>query len=105
MDQVGLMTVEVVDDRVMVFGELDTFGAAKLREHLIELGIVAGTAIDLDLSEVTFIDSGGLHALTYLRQSFVMLRVVAMSTRVEQLLALTGLTDIVFGADRDDMGS
>jgi hypothetical protein len=43
--------------------------------------------------------------LTYLRQSFVMLRVVAVSSRVEQLLALTGLTDIVFGADRDDMGT
>ena len=100
-DPEGVLTVEVIDDRVYVAGELDGYSASRLREQLDELG-ASGTAIDLDLSEVTFIDSGGLHALTRLRQSFALLRVVAVSSRVERLLAVSGLTDVILDLPPDD---
>ena len=100
-DPDGLLTVEVIDDRVYVAGELDGYSASSLREQLVELG-ASGTAIDLDLSEVTFIDSGGLHALTRLRQSFALLRIVAVSSRVERLLAMSGLTEVILDLPPDD---
>ena len=98
IEHMGLLTLEVVDDRVYVCGELDADSGSRLRERLFELGTVPDTAIDLDLSEVTFIDSGGLHALTRLCDSSAMVRVVATSDRVKRLLALSGLTEIVLGS-------
>ena len=55
--------------------------------------VLQSTTTDLDLSEVTFMDSCGLHALVKLRNERTELRVVATSSQVRRLLDTMGMTE------------
>jgi anti-anti-sigma factor len=86
------------DDRskVSVAGELDAASAGELEEALSE-AVSAGTMIELDLGEVSFIDSSGLRALLVAQQAATdaggSLVLVATTPAVDRLLELTGLNE------------
>ena len=74
--------------RICISGEIDMKSVAVVRPV-----VLAGTdPIELDLSDVTFMDSSGIKLLVLakLRRG---VRLVATSAAVDRLLELTGLTD------------
>ena len=82
---------------VRVTGEIDLATAAELRQHLNSV-VAAGTGdIDLDLSDVTFLDSSGLVVLLAARQvlhdAHHRLTVRNPSKRVLRVFELSGVLD------------
>jgi anti-sigma B factor antagonist len=78
---------------VVVTGEVDLDTAPTVRDEILR-HLHGGAAVHLDLGDVTFMDSSGLHVLlaTTRRASLVgaELRLVRLSARVQRLLELTG---------------
>src|SRR5947207_1826724 len=58
----------------------------------------ASATIDVDLSEITFVDSVGLRELLRLRRLLPALRFVAISPLVQRRIDLTGTTGLILGA-------
>jgi anti-sigma B factor antagonist len=93
--------ISIADDDVpavvRVEGELDSFSAAQLREHLA--AAVAYEATVIDMEEVAFVDSSGLGALVggVRRMREAGRRVALCCTRpsVGRLLAMTGVDRLV----------
>ena len=96
--QQALLNIDVISERVIAAGEIDMATAPVIMEAVLELAGPARCPIDLDLSQITFIDSSGLHALLQLVGQLPMMRVVACSRQVERLLELTGLTATILEA-------
>lgn len=82
---------------VFVTGELDEAAGPPVRRALIN-AIVKGGVIDVDLSGVTFADSGGLRALLdgrdFADQYHVGFEVVAVAAPVRRLLSAAGIPDL-----------
>ena len=82
--------------RVTVAGELDAASAGELEAALSEPA-TAGTVVELDLGQVTFIDSSGLRALLVVQQAVSdgggSLMLGATTPAVDRLLQLTGLSE------------
>jgi anti-anti-sigma factor len=94
------LTVNVSgDDPVLVTvqGEIDLLTAADLARPLRELIMQGPGTIDVDLSEVPFMDSTGIQVLTAThadaQAAGIALRVIAVSAPVLRVLGLTGLLD------------
>ncbi len=84
---------------VGVRGELDTYTAPELRARLHEVIDVEGTrALQLELSEMTFVDSSGLavfvDALKRVRQHGGTLTLHAPSRSTTKVLEISGLNKI-----------
>ncbi len=92
MDADETLTVEILGARVILTGELDMQSAPRFYDLL--LNEMDGTAFEVDLSGVTFIDSSGLHALVRLRNELPSLRLVALSERVQHIFELTGTGEL-----------
>lgn len=93
------LTIEERDGtRIVRFaGELDTFAAASHRARLLPLG--RGDRVVADLSELTFVDSAGLHALFELaraaRESGAsIVFVVPTDSPVRKVLEIVQLADV-----------
>ena len=87
---------------VRVTGEIDLATATELR-HRLETVIAAGTGdVDLDLSDVTFVDCSGLAVLLAARQELQgkkhRLMVRNPSKPVLRLLELSGVLDVMMDA-------
>jgi stage II sporulation protein AA (anti-sigma F factor antagonist) len=54
--------------RIVVAGEIDVCAAMRLRGHFDRLLADSGRPIELDLRDVTFMDSAGVHLLGYMRR-------------------------------------
>jgi anti-sigma B factor antagonist len=85
--------------KVRVTGEVDLATATELRQRL-EAVIAVGTGdLDLDLCDVTFLDSRGLVALLAARQALhdkdQRLRVLNPSKPVLRVFELSGLLDVM----------
>jgi anti-sigma B factor antagonist len=85
--------------KVRVTGDIDLATATEMRQRLDSV-IVAGSGdVDLDLSEVTFLDSRGLVALLHVRQALddrhQRLRVRNPSEPVLRVFELSGLLDVM----------
>ena len=79
--------------RVTVMGELDLASAPQLREHMTAQLADHSEIIVLDLGDVSFIDSTGLHALIDASsQDGKRLRVIP-NPALLRLLEITGLRD------------
>lgn len=82
---------------VRVEGELDSFTAAQLREHLA--GVVENEAVVIDLCEVAFIDSSGLGALVggvrRIREAGRGVAICCTRPSVLRLLDVTGFDRLV----------
>ena len=94
---------------VRVAGEIDLATAPELRQRL-EAVIAAGICnLDLDLSDVTFLDSRGLVALLEVRRDLherrLRLRVLNPSQPVLRLFTLRGVLDLMVDGQRSSAGS
>ena len=84
-------SIEQRGDCLRVSGELDDRCAAATAETVRRLAGVDPTApFDLDLTDVTFIDSVGLRELLRLRQGVPLLRIVAVNSRIQRDFEITG---------------
>jgi anti-sigma B factor antagonist len=85
--------------RVVLTGELDTFTAPQLREHLFGLIENNCTDIVVDMAALTFIDSTGLNALVdalkRVRERNGNVAVCAVPPSALKALELTGLTRVL----------
>jgi anti-anti-sigma factor len=89
---------------VVVSGEVDLDTAPTVRDEILR-HLHAGVSVHLDLGDVTFMDSSGLHVLlaTNRRASLVgaELQLVRVSPRVQRLLELTGSEAVLQQASDD----
>src|SRR5438552_553943 len=94
-----------VDRRVGCFrlvGELVGDSALSTLERVRRFAATTDVAtIDLDLTDVTFMDSVGLRELLILKGSLPTLRVVAVSSRLRRTFALTGTTELLLSQDAE----
>jgi anti-anti-sigma factor len=90
---------EIEDRLIRLVGDLDTYNAPAAFANILEVAEANGDHVDVDLTEVAFIDSMGLNALVRLRSALPGMRVVAASQRVARLLKLSGLTEMLTGED------
>ena len=87
----------------MIGGELDVLTASVVLEVVPELQAVRGP-IDVDLSNVSFIDASGLRALLCLKHSLPAVRVVALSPPVEKVLNVTNTFEVLIDRDLSETG-
>jgi anti-anti-sigma factor len=82
---------------VRTAGELDIAAAEEFIE-VVRASLGRCTIVELDLGDITFIDSSGLAALVRLRKEAgandVSLRLTKVSPATDRLLRLTGLVDV-----------
>jgi anti-sigma B factor antagonist len=100
-DRIGVQISTSADDcSVVVRGEVDSSTAPALRECLVDVLKRPGTAdVEVDLSQVTFLDSAGLSALAVAHRTAVsagrVLRMRCGTARaVVRPLQITGLWDV-----------
>jgi anti-anti-sigma factor len=84
---------------VAVAGEVDMATAPRLAETLVQF---ANGSVTVDLSNVTFIDSSGLHALIaaqrHIERRHSRLIMQGVTSNIRQLFEISGL-DVILGAD------
>jgi anti-anti-sigma factor len=80
--------------RVSLFGELDLDRAGAVADELSGLPAQGATAVVIDVSGLSFIDSSGLRALLTAREQLeeagASLQLTALSPSVERVLDMTG---------------
>ncbi|MEZ5184093.1 MAG: STAS domain-containing protein [Acidimicrobiales bacterium] len=84
---------------LVVRGELDAVSAPQLRRALDDARSAGADEVRIDLSDVTFIDSSGLQAITAalreLRDEGRDLRVEGASRAVRRIFEVTGLRNLL----------
>lgn len=89
--------------RIVSEGDLDVRSAPDLRRDVSRALDGAPGDVELDLSQVTFIDSSALGALVEIKRMVEddgrALRLVGVSRKVTRVLQLTGLDTLFFAAD------
>jgi anti-anti-sigma factor len=99
MAQLELKTLTRHDGTLAVTGELDCVSAPLLDDVLEPLG----PPLRLDLTELTFIDSTGLHVLLRHQQRLDgALQIIDAADCVRRLFQLTGVASMLM--PRDDVG-
>ncbi|SOC18538.1 anti-sigma B factor antagonist [Ureibacillus xyleni] len=82
-----------------VEGELDTYTASMLREELDSIQLLEGLSIELDLSNVSYMDSTGLGVFVAFYKKVMKqnanLKLVALSSRLTRLFEITGLSELM----------
>ena len=91
------LALEMIDGCVMVSGVLDMQSGPEMSALL--LAVASAQRLELDLSEVTFMDCGGLHSLLEVQRLVPSMRIVAVSPRAERVLTLTDTHRLLVGAD------
>ena len=94
MEHESGFSLNVSENRVKVTGELDVLTAPLVIE-----AVVKAMTVELDLSEVTFVDSSGVHALIQLRNRRSELQIVAISPPVKRVLEMTGIAQALLSAE------
>ena len=95
----GELSFERVGSCVRVYGELDASAAGLLHDRVAAFAALSATPLNVDLSEVTFLDARGLSALIQLRDSIPSMRIVDISIQVRRTLEITGTADFVLAED------
>jgi anti-sigma B factor antagonist len=86
---------EVDGSVIRVVGEIDVRTTPQLFAEVMARTADGSSCIDLDLSEVTFMDSSGLNTLIKLRRRRPNIWVVKPSVRVRRILDIAGLTQML----------
>lgn len=85
--------------RFKIVGEIDAFTAPTLRERLHQADVVEGMQVEIDLSEVNYMDSTGLGVFVGFYKMINThnghLRITGTSARIRRLFEITGLADIM----------
>src|SRR5687768_16417848 len=101
-----LVTVELCERcGIVIGGELDVLTAPVVLEAVAELAAIDDKPIDIDLTNVSFVDAAGVKALLCLKHSLPAVRVVAASPIVERVLKLTETYDALIANDASGPGS
>lgn len=83
----------------LITGEIDAFTAPILREKLAEIQLKEGLLVELDLKDVSYMDSTGLGAFVGFYKSANMskshLKLTGLSSRLKRLFDITGLGEIM----------
>lgn len=91
--------------RLVVAGDVDVASADLLVEAARD-AVGDGSALELDLGEVTFMDSTGLNALLTVRSLVADrggdLRVAQLSRHVSRVLELVGMLDTFTGGENNE---
>lgn len=84
---------------VHLSGEIDVYTAPKLKDTLLPLLKQQGTSLEVDLSNVTYMDSTGLgvfvNALKLSKEYESQLTLINLQDRVFRLFQITGLHEIM----------
>lgn len=84
---------------VFLSGEIDAYTAPKLREAVLPLAEKTEPLIEVSLKEVEYMDSTGLGVfvglLKAVRKHNGHLKLVDLSSRLQRLFSITGLSDII----------
>jgi anti-anti-sigma factor len=92
--QEELVTVELCEQcGIVIGGELDVLTAPVVLEVVPELAAIDAKPIDVDLSNVRFVDAAGVRALLCLKHAVPAVRVVAVSPTVERVLKIADAYD------------
>ena len=83
-----LFSIDVRADRVVISGELDMACVSEMSRAVLRLAFLSARQVELDLSNVTFMDCGVMRALLQLQRS-VSPFVVVVSAAVQRVLDLT----------------
>ena len=97
------MNIEVKDNEavisVKVNGDIEMMTIKEFKEKLLELGQSADKDIELDLSEVEYIDSSGVGVLISLlklqKKKDKVLQIKKASQKVMNVLKLSSLSDVI----------
>ncbi|WBX80658.1 MULTISPECIES: STAS domain-containing protein [Virgibacillus] len=97
------LTINVVEETkksiVNLSGEIDAYTAPQLKEMLLPLTQQRGNIVEVDLKNVTYMDSTGLgifiSALKSTKEHESMMRLVNIQDRVLRLFKITGLDEIM----------
>lgn len=97
------LSVELSEkDSVQCFhiaGEIDAFTASLLKEKLATVQEIPGLQAELNLSDVTYIDSTGLGVFVgfykALKTNDGYVRIIGVNDRVKRLFEITGLDEII----------
>ncbi|MBC1475489.1 STAS domain-containing protein [Listeria grandensis] len=85
--------------KVVVGGEIDAYTAPKLKEGLSQFMDQENVKLQIDLADVSYMDSTGLGVFVglfkNLRARNSELELVGLSDRIFRLFEITGLTDII----------
>lgn len=83
----------------IIKGEIDAFTAPILRERLAEIDLKENRRVELDLTDVTYMDSTGLGVFVGFYKSVneldVHVELTGLSSRLKRLFDITGLGDIM----------
>ncbi len=90
-----------IPGRTKLIGELDLYTAADL---IISLATLDGAAMEIDMADVSFMDSSGLRTMVQLSQHHPGLRFVSPSPHVTRALEIAGLSDLVSGERGQPLG-
>ena len=90
----------VHDGLIRLAGELvgDTASLASDQVRRVAASSQAAT-IDVDLNDVTFMDSVGMRELLTLKRTVPSLRVVAVNPRLRRTFDITGITELLLSPD------
>lgn len=84
---------------VHLSGEIDVYTAPKLKDALLPLLMQQGTSLEVDLSDVNYMDSTGLgvfvNALKLSNEHDSKLSLINLQNRVFRLFQITGLHEIM----------
>ncbi|QDP39156.1 STAS domain-containing protein [Radiobacillus deserti] len=84
---------------VKLSGEIDAYTAPDLKDTLLPLATSEGTTVEVDLENVSYMDSTGLgvfvSALKATKEVGSQLALVRLQDRVLRLFKITGLIDIM----------
>ena len=90
--------------RVIAVGDLTAFTCRRLSDAVVAAVEQGSSSVELDLSDVTFIDSSGVQCLVQARRAAAdhddgRVKVTGMSTQVRRVLEVTGLLGPLTGGD------
>lgn len=93
IDQDGFKVVGVVS------GEVDAFTAPSLREQLLAVKVQKGMLVELNLSDVSYMDSTGLGVIVAFYKNVTVneakLVLSGLSQRLQRLFDITGLSGVI----------
>ncbi|CAM3216398.1 STAS domain-containing protein [Filibacter tadaridae] len=97
------MQIELLEEnsvqRFKIVGEIDAFTAPLLKERLAKSEDVEGMQIELDLSEVGYMDSTGLGVFVGFYKAVKAkgghVKIVGVNARLKRLFEITGLGEVM----------
>lgn len=83
----------------MMSGEVDAFTAPSLKEQLLAVDVQKGMLVELNLSQVSYMDSTGLGVIVAFYKNVTAkngkLVLVGLSQRLQRLFDITGLSSVI----------